>query len=110
MHLGSKSKECLRSHIIATNMRSEGFFTYSRGAYTNFLYEERKMRRLFFARKAYSTHFTRCVEKKIFLSINENRKVDIKLLVRCKKGHFHDAPIFYFHLILILKISLITFI
>ena len=27
-------------------MRSEGFFTYPRGAYTNFLHEERKMRRL----------------------------------------------------------------
>ena len=36
-------------------MRSEGFFTYSRGAYTNFLHEERKMRRLFFARRAYSS-------------------------------------------------------
>ena len=45
-------------------MRSEGFFTHSRGAYTNFLYEERKMRRLFFARRAYSTHFTRRVEKR----------------------------------------------
>ena len=44
-------------------MRSEGFFTYSRGAYTNFLHEERKMRRLFFARRAYSTHFTRRVMK-----------------------------------------------
>ena len=47
-------------------MRSEGFFTYSRGAYTNFLHEERKMRRLFFARRAYSTHFTRRVEKNYF--------------------------------------------
>ena len=71
MHLGSKSKECLRSHIIrspsarVTNMRSEGFFTYFRGAYTNFLHEERKMRRLFFARRAYSTHFTDRVEKNI---------------------------------------------
>ena len=62
MHLGSKSKECLRSHII------EGFFTYSRGAYINFLHEERKMRRLFFARRAYSTHFTCRVEKKWFYS------------------------------------------
>ena len=75
MHLGSKSKECLRSHIIVTraeakarvtNMQSEGFFTYSRGAYTNFLHEERKMRRLFFARRAYSTHFTRRVVKNCF--------------------------------------------
>ena len=47
-----------------TNMRSEGFFTYSRDAYANFLHEERKMRRLFFARRAYSTHFTRRVEKR----------------------------------------------
>ena len=47
-------------------MRSEGFFTYSRSAYTNFLHEERKMRRLFFARRAYSTHFTRRVVKKLF--------------------------------------------
>ena len=46
-----------------TNMRSEGFFTYSRGAYTNFLHDERKMRMLFFSRRAYSTHFTRRVEK-----------------------------------------------
>ena len=60
MHLGSKSKECLRTHIIV--VRAEGD-TYSRGAYTNFLHEERKMRRLFFARRAYSTHFTRRVEK-----------------------------------------------
>ena len=29
-------------------MLPEGFFTYSRGAYTNFLHEERKMCRLFF--------------------------------------------------------------
>ena len=27
-------------------MRSEGFFTYSRGAYTNFPHEERKIRSL----------------------------------------------------------------
>ena len=74
MHLGSKSKECLRSHIIVTRaegegdnyMRSETLFTYSRGAYTNFLHEERKMRRLFFARRAYNTHFTRRVVKNSF--------------------------------------------
>ena len=45
-------------------MQSEGFFTYSRGSYTNFLHQERKMRRLFFACRAYSTHFTPHVEKK----------------------------------------------
>ena len=50
-------------------MRSEGFFTYSRGAYTNFLHEERKMRRLFFARRAYSTHFTRRVVKNTIICI-----------------------------------------
>ena len=33
-------------------LRSERFFTYSRGANTNFLHEERKMRRLFFDRRA----------------------------------------------------------
>ena len=49
-----------------TNMRSEGFFTYSRGAYTNFLHEERKMRRLFSAHRTYSTHFMRRVEKTNF--------------------------------------------
>ena len=49
-------------------MRSEGFFTYSRGTYTNFLHEERKRRRLFFARRAYSTHFTHRMEKKYFSS------------------------------------------
>ena len=77
MHLGSKSKECLRSHIIVDRtegsgdnyMRSEVFFTYSRSAYTNFLHEERKMRRLFFARRAYSTQFTRRVVKIIYLFI-----------------------------------------
>ena len=47
-------------------MQPEGSFTYSRGAYTNFLHEERKMRRLFYARRAYSTHFTRRVEKNTF--------------------------------------------
>ena len=74
MHLGSKIKECLRSDIIVARaegegdkyMLSEGFFTYSCGAYTNFLHEERKMRRLFFARRAYSTHLTRRVEKMFF--------------------------------------------
>ena len=50
-------------------MRSEGFFTYSRGVYTNFLQEERKMHRRFFARRAYSTHFTRRVEKNRILYI-----------------------------------------
>ena len=50
-------------------MRSETLFTYSRGAYTNFLHEERKVRRLFFARRAYSTHFTRRVVKNIILSL-----------------------------------------
>ena len=58
-------------------MRSEGFFTYSRGAYINFLHEERKMRRLFFARRPYSTHFTRRVEKKYVIL----RKVRIIALV-----------------------------
>ena len=53
-------------------MRSEGFYTYSRGAYTNFLHEERKMRRLFFARRAYSTHFTRRVEKNKILFLVSN--------------------------------------
>ena len=53
MHLGSKSKECLRWHIIVARAEAEGFFTYSRGAYTNFLHEEHKIRRLFFARRAY---------------------------------------------------------
>ena len=47
-------------------MRSEGFFTYFRGAYTNFLHEERKMRRLFLARRTYSTHFTHRVERNKF--------------------------------------------
>ena len=51
------------SKARVTNIRSEGFFTYFRGAYTNFLHDERKMRRLFFARRAYSTHFTRRVKK-----------------------------------------------
>ena len=69
MHLGSKSKECLGSGD--NYMRSEGVFTYSRSAYTNFLHEERKMRRLFFARRAYSTHFTRRVMKKNFVCSNE---------------------------------------
>ena len=55
MHLESKSEEYL--------------FTYSRGAYTNFLHEERKMCRLFFARSAYSTHFTRRLKKKQFLEV-----------------------------------------
>ena len=54
-------------------MRSEEFFTYSRGAYTNFLHEERKMRRLFFARRAYSTHFTRRVEKNLLFYSLHNR-------------------------------------
>ena len=45
-------------------MRSEGLFTYSRGAYTNFFHEERKMRRLSFARRE---QFTRRVEKNFFL-------------------------------------------
>ena len=57
MHLGGKNKECLRSHIIdvraeGEGYKSEGFFTYSRGAYINFLHEKRKMRRLIFARRA----------------------------------------------------------
>ena len=56
MHVGSKSKECLRSHIIVARAEGE-LLTYSRGAYTNFLQEERKMRRLSFARRAYSTDF-----------------------------------------------------
>ena len=46
--------------------------TYSRGAYTNFLHEERKMRKLFFARRAYSTHFTRHVEKNKILLDSSN--------------------------------------
>ena len=80
MHLGSKSKECLRSHIIVARaegegdnyMRSQTFFTYSRGSYTNFLHEERKMRRLFFARRAYSMHFTRRVEKRLLKKYIQN--------------------------------------
>ena len=59
-------------------MRSEGFFTYSRCAYTNFLHEERKMRRLFFARRAYNTHFTRRVEKKSFYRKNNHTIRKIK--------------------------------
>ena len=55
-------------------MRSEGFFTYSRSAYTNFLHEERKLRRLFFARRAYSTHFTHRVEKKELRKNKEKKK------------------------------------
>ena len=60
-------------------MRSEGFFTYFRGAYTNFLHEERKMRRLFFARMAYSTHFTRRVEKKLktFIKLQSTENINI---------------------------------
>ena len=54
------------SKAKVTNMRSEEFFTYSCGAYTNFLQEERKMRRLFFSRRANSMHFTRRVEKMDF--------------------------------------------
>ena len=61
MHLGRKS---LAFGSGDNYMRSETFFTYSRGAYTNFLHEERKMRMLFFVRRAYSTHFTRRVEKR----------------------------------------------
>ena len=53
----------------ASNMRSKGFFTYSRGAYTIFLHEERKMRRLFFALRAYITPFTRRVEKRLFITL-----------------------------------------
>ena len=52
-----------------TNIRSEGFFTYSRGAYTNFRHEKRKMRKLFLARREYSTHFTRRVKKKAISEI-----------------------------------------
>ena len=65
-------------------MRSDGFFTYSRGAYTNFLHEERKMRMLFFARRAYSTHFTRRVEKnKIHYCLL--LMTALKFLFKCKK-------------------------
>ena len=46
-------------------MRSEGFFTYSRGAYTNFLHEERKMRIGCFS-PAGCTIRTLRVEKKLF--------------------------------------------
>ena len=59
---------CHASRRRGWHMRSEGFCTYSRGAYTNFLHEERKMRRLFFARRAYSTHFTRRVVKNKFFT------------------------------------------
>ena len=62
-------------------MRSEGFFSYSRGAYTNFLHEERKMRRLFFARRAYNTQFTRRVEKIFFVIVSVK-----SLLCACTAG------------------------
>ena len=72
-------------------MRSEGFFTYSRGAYTNFLREERKMRKLFFARRAYSTHFTRILSRNdisstffIFFSILDILNLKSKLCSRIK--------------------------
>ena len=64
MHLGSKSKECRRSHIIVARAEGEGDKYTIWGIIINFLHEERKMRRLFFARRPYSTHFTRRVEKK----------------------------------------------
>ena len=52
-----------------TNMRSEGFFTYSRGAYTNFLHEERKMHRLFFRPQGVQyALYTPCGEKVILSS------------------------------------------
>ena len=50
----SNSKICSKNNKIVD---------YAPGAYTNFLHEERKMRRLFFARRADSTHFTCRVEK-----------------------------------------------
>ena len=69
-------------------MRSDGFVTYSRGAYTKFLHEEPKMRRLFFARRVYSTHFTRRVEKK---KLNKNRNIRYPV----STNDFH-AILFYF--------------
>ena len=56
MHLGRMSQVAYNCARV-TIMRSEGFFTYSLGAYTNFLHEERKMPRLFFARRVEKTRF-----------------------------------------------------
>ena len=56
------------AHTVANIWATKSFLDGSCGAYTNFLYEERKMRRLFFAHRAYSTHFPRRVEKIIFQS------------------------------------------
>ena len=73
-----------------TNMRSEGFFTYSRSAYTNFPHEERKMRRLFIARRAYSTHFTRRVVKILFPHI-EAENVIFPFRSRAGMRHFRSG-------------------
>ena len=99
MHLGSKSKECLRSRIIiVAQAEGEGdkyaiwgiLYFYSLGAYTNFLHEERKMHRLFSARRAYSTHFTRRVKKITFSDLYRNSYFRYK----CDKNDFVTSVYF----------------
>ena len=95
MNLGSKSKECLRSHIIVARaevegdkyMRSLGFLTYSRGVYTNFLHEKRKMRRLF-SPAGRTVRTLRAVWRQKILVATRLRRPSCASITRCVKFTF----------------------